>query len=127
MFVSNEIGMGVLQWRFQFPQVEYNDFDAIVVTDTAGHIIWTSSGFRSMTLYSPKEAVDKKPSFPLEKNSSDKSKQKIRKAIRQLNPISVSLINYRKDGTEYNCHIDIRPLFSHDGQLINFIAFEKEI
>lgn len=37
------------------------------------------------------------------------------------------LLNYRKDGGEYLCEIDVRPILGRDGTPQAFIAFEREV
>lgn len=37
------------------------------------------------------------------------------------------LTNYRGDGSKYRAEIDCRPMRSADGQIENFVAFEREV
>lgn len=37
------------------------------------------------------------------------------------------LTNYRGDGSKYRAEIDCRPLRAADGQIENFVSFEREV
>lgn len=115
------------KWNFDLPSMKERDFESIVLTDVNELIIWISPGFKSMTGYTRAFAIGRNPSFLQGKDTDKKAKQKIRSAIEQLEPIEGTLVNYRKDGTPYYCHLDILPLFSPAGELVNFIAFEQEV
>ncbi|MCJ2085830.1 hypothetical protein MKK88_07465 [Methylobacterium sp. E-005] len=36
------------------------------------------------------------------------------------------LTNYRADGSKYRAEVDCRPLYTSDGRIENFVAFERE-
>lgn len=113
-------------WNLNYHEIATKDFQAIVVTDLEEQIIWTSRGFSSLTGYSSKFAIGKKPSFLQGRNSDGLMKEKIKKAIQQRESVSATIINYRKDGSEYYCHIEIKPLYSNQ-KLKNFVAIEREV
>ena len=115
------------KWNFDLPLMKERVFESIILTDVNERIIWTSPGFKSMTGYARAFAVGRKPGFLQGKDTDRTAKQKIRSAIEQSKPIDGTLVNYRKDGTPYYCHVDIRPLFSPAGHLVNFIAVEQEV
>ena len=100
---------------------------AIVVTDLNQIILWTSSYFKEMTGYEREEAIGKRPSFLQGENTSSVTREKIRNAIRNREIAIEELVNYKKDGTPYNCLVKIIPVYNHDKKLVNFIALEKDV
>ena len=114
-------------WNVDLTSLLKRKFDALIVTDSKQRICWTSNGFKVMTGYTSTCALNKKPSFLQGKESSPHGMDKIREAISHLQPITTSIINYRKDGSAYNCSIEILPLLTDENKLMHFIAIEKII
>ena len=46
-------------------------------------------------------------------------------AVQNQLPFEKTILNYCKDGSLYKCHIKGFPVFNKQGELTNFIAFEK--
>jgi PAS domain S-box-containing protein len=115
------------QWKADVEVLLKSRFDAIVVTDKEERIIWASRGFERMTGYAPSFAKKKKPSFLQGRNTGVHTKQRIRQALERRRPVAGTLINYRKDGSEYLCRVDIIPLYNLKDTFTHFIAFEMEV
>lgn len=98
------------KWILTSDLLKRKKFDALVITNAQQKIKWVSTGFKGMTGYAPTYALGKSPSFLQGKNSSLDSRVKIRQALAAHHSVEALLINYRKDGSEYNCHIEIVPL-----------------
>ncbi|UOB19245.1 PAS domain-containing protein [Abyssalbus ytuae] len=99
----------------------------IIVTDTLVKIVYASSNIEEMTGYKPHELLGKSPKiFQGEKTNSDILKS-FKIAIKNKKPFHSTLVNYKKDGSEYNCEIKAYPVFNSKNKLVNFIAFEKAV
>ena len=103
-----------------------SDYEALVVTNSEIKIIWANNGFQEMTGYAKRFAIGKKPSFLQGVNTSEETKLEIRHLIAQQRRFSASIINYRKNGEEYHCHIEVFPLFDSNNVLTHYMAMEKE-
>ena len=117
------------QWH-KFPKLLeplHDPATAIIVTDAAEKIDWVNRGFSKMTGYSSKEAIGRRPGFLQGKETSLKDLEHIRENISKQKPFEGTLLNYRKNGEPYYCHIHIHPLFNRQLELINFLAIEKEV
>lgn len=115
-------------WTSDLPvKIFQEDYDALVLTDDTQKILWVSDGFREMTGYTKKFAVGKRPSFLQGKNTSLKTKNKIREELKNNHMYSGSLVNYKKSGELYNCRINILPIYNDNKKLEYFLALEKEI
>lgn len=99
----------------------------IVLTDTNQNIVHATANIFQMNGYQPEELIGQKPKiFQGEKTCSETS-ARISKAIKNRLPFEETVINYRKDGSIYKCWIQGQPVFNKAGDLIHFIAFEKEV
>ncbi|MCL6267355.1 PAS domain-containing protein [Flagellimonas myxillae] len=99
----------------------------VVVTDPQLNIVYATQNMVEMNGYQPFEVLGKKPKmFQGEATCRDTTKQ-VSTAIKKQESFEVTLTNYRKDGSRYECHIKSSPVFDRAGKLVNFIAFEKEV
>ena len=58
-------------------------------------------------------------------NTDPETVAEIRRAIDDMLPIKVEILNYRKDGTSFLNRIAIRPVFSEAGKLKSFVASQS--
>ncbi len=103
------------------------DFEALVLTDNTQHIQWVNKGFTKMTGYPANYAKGKKPNFLQGKGSSEQTKKRIRKKLDSGKQFKAQIVNYRKNGTPYNCEIEIYPLKDNDNNTTHLLAFERAV
>lgn len=99
----------------------------ILVTDLRQNIVHATQNIVAMNGYSPNEVKGKKPNMFQGVRTDKKTTLEIRKALEKQTPFEAIVLNYRKDGTTYNCRIKGEPIFDTTGELVNFIAFEKKV
>lgn len=100
---------------------------AVILTDAQGRILWVNSGFTALTGYSLQEAVSHKPGRLLQGDGTDPADVvHIRRALEAKISFQHEILNYRKDGRPYQCRLVIHPIFDHNNNLCNFIAFEVD-
>ena len=99
--------------------------DAILITNVDLQIVFASQGIASMSGYQPTEVVGNSPKMFQGKETSADERAKIRKAISNVQPFDTVLVNYRKNGETYDCHIRSFPIYNKKGELTHFIALEK--
>ena len=113
-------------WRQEWDL--YNELQSetvIVVTCAKLKIVFASQNIQKMNGYKPEEVLGNSPKmFQGQATDSFISKQ-IGEAIVSQKPFDKVVINYKKDGSQYKCHIKGFPIFNKNGKLMNFIAFEK--
>jgi PAS domain S-box-containing protein len=100
---------------------------AIVVTDVQECIAWVSSGFTRMTGYTLPEVTGRKPGLLQGEGTSPQTKSRIRMRVNSKKVYSGDILNYRKNGQPYYCHLRISPLYALTGELMHYIAIEREI
>ena len=99
----------------------------ILITDSNLTIVHASHNLTQMNGYMPSDVVGKMPKLFQGKETCKKTTNRIGKAVRKRVPFEAVVINYRKDGSKYNCWLRGEPIFDRQGELVNFIAFEKEV
>lgn len=97
---------------------------AVILTDANRHIIWVNEDFTTITGYTLSEVFGKKPSILQGMDSEPEAILRIRRGLEKKIPLKEQITNYRKNGEKYTCKLVIHPIFSHDQQLLNYIAFE---
>ncbi|SNR58076.1 PAS domain S-box-containing protein [Maribacter sedimenticola] len=103
------------------------DKNIIVITDTNLNIVFATRNMWDMSQYHPDEIIGKSPKMFQGKLTTTAPLKIISKAVKEQQPFEVTVVNYRKDGSIYNCCIKGAPIFNTKGKVVNFIAFEKEV
>ena len=86
-------------------------------------IIFSSDGFCEFTGYSHSEIEGQNCRFLQGKDSKKEDVDRIRKAIKDQEPSSVNLLNYRKDGSPFVNEFFLAPLRDSNDKLIYVSAF----
>tara|TARA_B100001057_G_scaffold494209_1_gene590286 strand:- start:367 stop:867 length:501 start_codon:yes stop_codon:yes gene_type:complete len=102
------------------------DYDALVLSDKDHRILWVNDGFRDMTGFTKKFAVGKKPSFLQGEKTSLAVKTRLKNELALNHTFSGSIVNYRRNGELYLCHITILPVYNLDEKLKYYLALEKD-
>lgn len=99
----------------------------ILITDSQLKIVHATHNIVQMNGYLPNEVLGKRPKLFQGKGTSKETRGEIRVAIENRMPFEAVIMNYRKDGTSYKCWLRGEPIFDTSGELVNFIAYEKEV
>ena len=115
------------QWRvdWNLEKLLLKEERIALVTDTAQIIQFATPNLIVMNGYMPDEIIGKQPKMFQGKDTDPETRTRIREAIIRQIPFKGTLVNYRKDGTAYNCLVDEYPVWNSEGRLVHFIAFEK--
>lgn len=114
-------------WKSNLKKILRGSYESLVLTDRKIVIEWASEGFLKMTGYPVEYALGKSPRFLQGKNTTPQSRKTVRENLKTRKVFSVDLINYRKNGEEYICRVQIHPLENEQEELIHFLALEKEV
>lgn len=99
----------------------------VVITDAELNIVHASEKIFDMNGYEPKEIIGRKPKMFQGEKTCKKTALDIRNAVAEGKPFEATILNYRKDGSTYNCWIKGAPILNEKGKVVNFIAFEREV
>lgn len=117
-------------WSFDLNKLKrflQNRKNTIVITCEKEKIEWVSKGFTRMTGYDSEEAIGNSPKFLQGKNTSAETRKAIRSKLIIQEKFSGKVINYRKNGEQYICKVEILPVYDTQNELVNFVAFEYEV
>lgn len=102
--------------------------NAIVITDAQGKIEWVNKGFYENTGYTIEEVIGKTPgSFLQGPETDNNTRLYIREKVRNEQPFTCEIYNYKKTGEGYWLRINSQPIFDINGKLIQFFAIEEDI
>lgn len=90
-------------------------------------IVFVNDIFLELTGYSKEEAIGINCRFLQGPDSDPKAVRAIREAIHKLEPITVDILNYCKDGSTFWNRLRIRPIVSSSGMLVNFVGVQNPI
>jgi PAS domain S-box-containing protein len=113
------------QQSWNFEDELFRQHKTILVTDSSLHINYATSNIFAMNGYTPKDVIGKSPKMFQGKETSTDARAMIRRAITDYLPFETTILNYRKNGSPYHCHIKAYPVFNNKKSLVNFIAFEN--
>lgn len=110
-----------------------NTIDAVLVAeispseDYITKIIFVNSAFEQMTGYSLNEVEGKSPWF-LQGNNSDLNElKKLMDCIKNNKPYTGTIINYRKNGSQFWVSYSVTPVMDHKGQYAHWVAILRDV
>lgn len=106
--------------------------DAVLITDApapgkAPTILAANSAFTELTGYTEEETVGRTPRMLQGDGTDGVQKQEIREAIDARRGGSTTLINYKKDGSPYLCHLTVTPIRDDSGAVKYFIGIARDL
>lgn len=90
-------------------------------------IVYANAAFELITGYDRDEIVGHNCRFLQGEDRDQAGIERIREAMREQQPVTVTLRNYRKDGTLFHNRFSIRPLFDRQGNLIYFLGIQYDV
>uniref|UniRef100_A0A126X1F8 non-specific serine/threonine protein kinase n=1 Tax=Oedogonium foveolatum TaxID=321584 RepID=A0A126X1F8_9CHLO len=90
-------------------------------------LVFASEGFLQMTGYTADEVLGHNCRFLQGEGTDPKEVAKIREALKKGEPISVRLLNYRKDGTPFWNLLTMTPIHTPDGKVSKFIGVQVDV
>ena len=117
------------KWSYahDFDESLFKKEHIVVVTDAQLTIVHATQNIKDMNGYSAEEVLGKKPKMFQGVNTCEETTKNIRTAVENKKPFEAIILNYRKDGSAYKCWIKGEPIFNKSGEVVNFIAYEKEV
>jgi PAS domain S-box-containing protein len=113
------------RWNISIDTLLVQPFDAVVITNARKKIQWVSKGHHALTGYPTQEVLGKKPNLFQGPDTKSEDIINLRNGLNSGNHFQSSILNYRKDGSAYMCHISIFPLCNSNQQMEHFVAFER--
>lgn len=118
------------EWQFDRQRIQSflrKPEHVLLLTDAQQRIQFVSHGFSTMTGYAPEEALGRSPSFLQGTETSPETRQRIKTDLINSSLFEGDLLNYRKNGETYWCHVEILPLRNPLQEITHYMAFEWEV
>uniref|UniRef100_A0A126X3J4 non-specific serine/threonine protein kinase n=2 Tax=Chlamydomonadaceae TaxID=3051 RepID=A0A126X3J4_9CHLO len=90
-------------------------------------LVYASDGFYAMTGYGPDEVLGHNCRFLQGEGTDPKEVAKLRHSVRNGEPVSVRLLNYRKDGTPFWNLLTMTPIKTPDGRVTKFVGVQVDV
>ncbi|PAY19997.1 chemotaxis protein CheR [Rhodopirellula sp. SM50] len=90
-------------------------------------IVYANQGFGHLTGFDPQEVVGRNCRFLQGPNTDPANIQKIRDAIANQESCRVTLLNYRRDNTQFYNELVITPIFDDNGQLTHYVGVQSDV
>jgi two-component system NtrC family sensor kinase len=101
--------------------------NAIVITDSDGHIIWVNPAFTSLTGYSKQEVMGQNPRLLKSGQHKLAFYQDLWETITSGRIWRGEVVNRRKEGSHYTEEMTITPVRDAGGEITHFIAFKQDV
>lgn len=102
----------------------------LMITDPnqEGHpIVYANPHFFHLTGYSPEEIIGHDAKILQGEDTDPLAIMKIREAIKNSEPISIEILNYRKDGLPFWNEMQLTPFYDFNGKLVHYISLQQDI
>lgn len=90
-------------------------------------IIYANHGFTSLTGYTQEEVIGQNCRFLQGKGTDQVTVDKLKEAIKNFEPISVEILNYKKNGGSFWNLLHIDPIYLEDEDKHYFVGIQKDI
>jgi PAS domain S-box-containing protein len=90
-------------------------------------IVYANAAFEMITGYEQDEIIGRNCRFLQGDDREQPEIDRIREALRTQQPVTVTLRNYRKDGTRFYNRFSIRPLYDRAGRLIYYLGVQYDV
>jgi len=103
-----------------------NSFDAILITDTDGSIIYSNRAFTKLTGYAQADVIGKSPKLLQGAGTDQKVLARLKASMdKGTGDYEGSAINYRKNGTPFIMHWRVVPV-KVGGEIKAWVAIQRE-
>ncbi|MCR6109360.1 PAS domain-containing protein [Bacillus sp. A301a_S52] len=90
-------------------------------------IIYANEGFTALTGYSQEEVIGQNCRLLQGKDTDPETINKLNEAIKNRQPISVQILNYKKNGESFWNLLHIDPIYLEDEDKYYFVGIQKDI
>jgi PAS domain S-box-containing protein len=110
-----------------------NTNDAVVVSKTESLlssdpiIVYVNEAFTKMTGYTASDMLGKNPRILQGPKSDRKELDKLKASLKKWEPCEATLLNYRKDGSEFWVNINISPVADENGWHTHWVAIQRDV
>ena len=90
-------------------------------------LVWVNPAFTRVTGYPFDEVVGRNCRFLQGPATDQAALQELREGMVQRRPVTVTLLNHRKDGTAFWNQLSVSPVFDGRGELVSFVGVQSDV
>ena len=107
--------------------------DAVLITEATPleppgpRIVYANPAFTRLTGYAEAELLGRSPRMLQGPGTSRAALRALRDAMARFEPVTVEIVNYRKDGTEYRVQSTVTPVADASGRWTHFVSVQRDL
>lgn len=90
-------------------------------------LVYANAEFEDLTGYEQSDIEGRDCRFLQGEETSDEPRRRLRSAIDAEEPVSVDIVNYRKNGRKFWNKVEVAPIRNADGEVTNYVGFQTDI
>jgi len=90
-------------------------------------LVYANAAFEEITGYPIDEVLGRNCRFLQGSNTDEDTVRRLREGIENAEPVSVDILNYRKDGTAFWNRLDIVPIEDDSGTVTHFLGLQQDV
>ncbi|QZX99170.1 PAS domain-containing protein [Halobaculum rubrum] len=90
-------------------------------------VVYINDRFEELTGYDRDDVIGRNCRFLQGDDTAEEPVATMREAIDAQEPVTVELLNYRKDGTDFWNRVSIAPVHTEDGSVSQYVGFQQDI
>jgi PAS domain S-box-containing protein len=90
-------------------------------------LVYVNEAYEELTGYSAEYAVGRNCRFLQGDDTREEAIAEMARGVSEEEPVSVEVLNYGRDGSEFWNRVDIAPIYSDDGELTHYVGFQMDI
>ncbi len=90
-------------------------------------LIYANAAFERITGYDTDEVLGRNCRFLQGERTDSEATTKVREAIDDRKPVSVELLNYRKNGTPFWNRLEVVPVRNREGEVTHFLGLQQDV
>jgi len=90
-------------------------------------LVWVNEGFEELTGYDAEDAIGQNCRFLQGERTDPEKAAALREGIREEEPVTVELLNYRKDGMPFWNQVDVVPIYDDEGELVHYLGSQSDV
>ena len=107
--------------------------DTVLITEAepldrpGPRIIFVNEAFEKQTGYSPREVIGLTPRLLQGPKTDQAELRRMSLALRNWQAVRAELVNYKKDGTEFQVELDIVPIANDKGWYTHWVSIQRDV